>query len=273
MVGKNSNRGASERAQRAARFLLDGHRADQAFAAIPKECAPRSADEAYQVQDAFHMLNARLQGEVVGYKVALTTAVMQQMVGYNEPIPGAIFADTVHASPASVACSAYMHLGVECEIAVRLAHDLGADAAPYTRTSVMNAVGEVMAAFELVDDRKVDYKAFSSNILSFIGDNAWNAGVVLGRPALNWRELDLAAARGVMQINDVEVAEGIGADVMGHPLDALAWLANVQANRGNFLKAGMVVMTGSIIATRFVVPGDTVRFSLDGMADLQLHIV
>ena len=156
MVAEGQDRDNEDRARRAARFLFDGRKARHVFSAIPDEYAPRSVDEAYQVQDAFHALNARAQGEVVGYKIALTTKVMQQMVGYNEPIPGAIFADTVHSSPASAACSEYTHLGVECEVAVRLARDLPADGAPYSRTTVADAVGEVKAAFELVDDRSVN---------------------------------------------------------------------------------------------------------------------
>ena len=261
-----------ERAVQAARFLLDGRKARRAFCAIPDEYVPRSVDEAFQVQDAFQSINAHALGEVVGYKIALTTKVMQQMVGYDEPVPGAIFADTVHASPAQTSCSEYTHLGVECEVAVRLAHDLPADGAPYDRAAVADAVGEVMAALELVDDRNVNYAEFSGNILSFIGDNAWNAGAVLGRPVPNWRDLDLALARGVMQINGEDVAEGVGADVMGHPLDALAWLANARATRGDALRAGMLVMTGSIIATRFVETGDRVRFVMAGMPDVCLDI-
>ena len=268
MAGDDLNR-----SEQAARFLLDAKKNHHTFAAIPDDCAPRSVGEAYAVQDAFQVLNAQRQGKVVGYKIALTTKVMQQMVGYNEPIPGAIFADTVHASPATTTCSDYTHFGVECEVAVRLAHDLPIGGVPYSRDVVAHAVGEVMAAFELVDDRNVNYQEFANNILSFIGDNAWNAGVVLGRAAANWRELDLAAARGMMQINGEDVAEGVGADVMGHPLDALAWLADLQARRGRSLQSGMLIMTGSIIATRFVAAGDSVRFRIAGMPEVRLDIV
>ncbi|MFT5446526.1 MAG: 2-keto-4-pentenoate hydratase [Gammaproteobacteria bacterium] len=260
------------RAAKAAQFLLDGKRVHRAFSAIPEEYAPRSVEEAYAVQAAFHAVNAQRHGEIVGYKVALTTKVMQQMVGYEEPIPGAIFASTVHTSPSTTACADYTHLGIECEIAVRLARDLPAASEPYTRAVVTDAIDDVMAAFELVDDRNVHYPDFASNILSFIGDNAWNAGVVLGQTVTNWRDLDLAAVRGVMQINDEDVAEGVGADVMGHPLDALAWLANQQVGRGRPLRAGMLVMTGSIIATRFVAVGDSVRFVVGGMPEVRIDI-
>lgn len=262
----------SDRVERAARFLAEGHARLAPFEPVPADCAPVSAEEAYRVQDAFQRIMAECLGEVAGYKIALTTRVMQQMVGYGEPIPGAVFAGTVHHSPATVTASRYTHLGIECELAVRLGAGLPAAAAPYTRDGVAPAVAAVMPAFELVDDRLVDYSAFAASILSFIGDNAWNAGVVLGVPHTEWRELDLAALHGVMAVNGETVGEGDGRDVMGHPLDALAWLANALAARDKALAENMLVMTGSIIATRFVTPGDTVSFRLGAMDEVSVTV-
>jgi 2-keto-4-pentenoate hydratase len=75
-----------------------------------------------------------------------------------------------------------------------------------------------------------------------------------------------------MVINDAVVGEGHGRDVMGHPLDALVWLANGLAQRGQRLTQGMVVMTGSIVATKFVHPGDRVRFYMDGIGEVRLSV-
>jgi len=129
----------------------------------------------------------------------------------------------------------------------------------------------VMAAFELVDDRNADYAHFASQILSVIADNAWNAGIVLGPPAPDWRTVDLGAAHGTMVMNGAVVGEGYGKDAMGHPLDALVWLANMLAKRGKSLSKGMIVMTGSIVATKFVHPGDTVRFLVEGLGEVRCH--
>ena len=263
---------STEQARRAAQLLFDAQKARDTFTALPDAIAPQTVAEAFQVQTAFQALKSAECGAVVGYKIALTTRVMQRMVGFNEPTPGAIFADTVHRSPASTACDAYIRLGVECEIAVRLVNDLPATDTPYTRDSVAQAVGEVMAAFELVDDRNADYEQLASSILTVLSENAWNAGVVLGQPLTDWRAADLGLARGVLELNGEPVADGVGADVMGHPLEALAWLANSQNARGNALRAGALVMTGSIIATRFVAAGDSMRFTVQGMPVVELNI-
>jgi 2-keto-4-pentenoate hydratase len=256
----------------AAQFLLEEHRTRKPFAPLPAPCAARTVDEAYAVQEAFHALMAATHGAVAGYKIALTTPVMQQMVGFHEPVSGAILAKTVQQSPCTIRSTDYGRLGVECEMAVRLAADLPVTQAPYRRDHIAAAIGAVMAAFELIDDRNADYAQFAPQILSIIADNAWNGGIVLGPPATDWRAIDLAAVHGTMLINDAVVGEGYGRDVMGHPLDALVWLTNGLAQRGKGLSRGMVVMTGSIVATKFVHPGDTVRFRVDGLDEVRLDV-
>jgi 2-keto-4-pentenoate hydratase len=197
---------------------------------------------------------------------------MQRMVGFHEPVSGAILAKTIQPSPCTIRCADYGRLGVECEIAVRLETELPVTQAPYSRDQIAAAIGAVMAAFELIDDRHADYAQFAPQILSIIADNAWNGGIVLGPTATDWRTVDLAAAHGMMAINDAVVGEGYGRDVMGHPLDALVWLANGLAQRGKKLSQGMVVMTGSIVATKFVHPGDTVHFLIDGLGEVRLSV-
>ena len=127
-----------------------------------------------------------------------------------------------------------------------------------------------MPAFELVDDRGADY----SNLyfLDVVADNTWNAGVVLGPETPDWANLDLGNAQGEMTINGAAAGVGHGRDVLGHPLDALAWLANTLAGRGKELSAGMIVMTGSIVSTKFLNPGDAAVFSFQGLGEVSLTV-
>jgi 2-keto-4-pentenoate hydratase len=256
----------------AARFLLEAHRAREPFGPMPETCAPRTVDEAYAVQEAFHTLLSATHGPVAGYKIALTSPVMQQMVGFHAPFAGAILARTIHLAPVTLHRTDYGRLGIECEIAVQLGADLPAARAPYSRDQVADAVAAVVPAFELVDDRQADYAQLAALILTLIADNAWNAGIVLGPSVRDWRAIDLAAAHGALVINDAVVGEGHGRDAMGHPLEALVWLVNMLAQRGKSLTQGMMVMTGSIVATTFVNPGDTASFSVDGLGEVWLGV-
>ena len=259
-----------DRIQQASQFLFEGHRAKAKYEAIPGDIAPRDENEAYQIQEAFQKLVIPERGAVVGYKIALTSAVMQNMVGFDHPCSGAIFASGVHNTPFTVNSSEYVRLGAECEIAVQLNADLPATNAPYDRQSVARAVDAVMPAFELIEDRGADYKNLF--FLGVMADNAWNAGVELGEPIIEWQDIDLESLSGEMVINGEPAGEGKGGDALGHPLEALAWLANSLAERSLSLKRDMIVMTGSIVSTKFLKSGDEVSFEIDTLGEVWLSV-
>ena len=260
------------KARAAAQWLFAEHEARRRFAPLPAEMSPGAPDEAYAVQDAFVAMRAKKLGGISGYKIALSTPAMQQFVGVDSPQAGVIFESRVLRSPARVRCADYVNLIVEFEIAVEAAEDLPAADAPFSRERVMQSVGAIMPAIELADDRNADYAALRANPLDLIADNGWNEGVVLGRPVKDWRAMDLAAVRGIAKINGKPVGEGRGADALGHPFDALAWMCNHLAGLGRGLLRGEFVITGSLITTKVVKPGDRVEFALDGLGGVELAV-
>ena len=174
----------------AVRFLEDAHRTRAGYQNLPLEIAPKTVAEAYAVQEALCARWAERLGPVAGLKIATTTKVMQQLMGIDHPCGGMIFASCVHRSPATIGKADYVNVRIECELAVKLGESLIPKVAPYTRESVRGAVSEIMAAFELIDDRNADYKTCKA--LSLIADNAWNAGIVISasRPLPASLELD-----------------------------------------------------------------------------------
>jgi 2-keto-4-pentenoate hydratase len=256
----------------AARNLLDAHERRQRFAPLPPDLAPRSIEEAYAIQDDFVALRAEARGAIAGHKIALSSAEMQRFVGVKEPQAGVMLESTLHATPARVRAADYVHLIIEFEIAVRMASDLPAADAPYSRAKVAACVGAVMPAIEIADDRNADYSELARHPLELIADNGWNEGAVLGTPIEDWKGLDLGALCGVATINGKVVGEGIGAAALGHPLDAVAWIANQLASRGRALVFRDVVITGSIITTKTVQPGDLVRFEVDRLGAVELRV-
>lgn len=260
------------RLKRAAWFLVDGHAERESFGPFPEDARPRSVEESYAVQDEFVTLKSRACGPVVGYKIALTTAAMRAMVGLDDSIGGVMHKKQVVRGPATVRASDYGRLIVEFEVAAQLAADLPLQGVPYTRDSVAAAVGALMPAFELADDRNADYRTLSTQAYGLIADNAWNEGAVLGAAVEDWRGIDLEAIHGVARINGEIVGEGFGRDVMGHPLTALAWVANNLAKRGKHLRAGQFVITGSLVTSKFPKAGDTLGFELGALGSVQLRV-
>ena len=242
-------------AGRLARVRMDG---------LPARLRPAGEAEAYAVQAVLHdRLTAAGWGTVVGHKIGCTTPVMQTFLKIPNPCAGGVFAPTVALGRGAFEHARYLHVGVECELAVRLAADLPARGAPYDRESVAPAVGALMAAIEVVDDRWVDYHAVDTPTL--VADDFFGAGCVLGEPVAGWRRLDLEAISGSMAINGEVVGHGRGADILGHPFEALAWLANSLAGRGSALRAGEFVLLGSLVATRWLERGDEAVVAIEGL--------
>jgi 2-keto-4-pentenoate hydratase len=251
-------------AAEAARYIDEAHRTRAPFQNLPEAIAPGTAAEAYAAQAALCELWGPRLGPVAGLKIATTTKVMQQLMGIGHPCMGTIFAARIYASPATIAKADYVNLRIECELGVRLGRDLPNAAAPYTRESVRPAVSEVMAAFELIEDRGAEYK--STRALSLIADNAWNGGIVIGRPMPLPAGLDLNGIAGALRSNGKEIATGKTDD----PLGALAWLATQAVECGRPMMAGMVVITGSVIPTVDIAVGERLDFALDGIGATSL---
>ena len=256
----------------AAKHLFDAHERRERFMPLPAEIAPRTPDEAYAIQDAFVALRASKLGAIAGYKIALTSAEMRRFVGVDTPQAGMVFGALVRRSPARVRFADYVRLIVKFEIAVEIGDELPAADKPFSRERVAAAVAAVMPGMELADDRDADYKQLAKHPLDLVADNSWNEGAVLGTPVKDWRAIDLGAVQGVASINGIKVGEGRGADCMGHPLDALTWLADHLASVGRGLLRGDVVITGSIITSKFVKAGDLVRFDVERLGSVELQV-
>jgi 2-keto-4-pentenoate hydratase len=260
------------KAEQAARRLLEAHERRERFAPLPPELAPRDLAEAHLVQDAYVALRAQKLGGIAGYKLALTSEEMRRFVGVSEPQTGMMLESTLRRSPARVRSSDYLRLIVEFEIGIRIGDDLPAADKPFSRERVARAVGAVMPAIELADDRNADYSQLARHPLELIADNSWNEGAVFGTPVQDWKGIDLASVRGVATINGNKAGEGRGADAMGHPLDALVWLADHLAAIGRGLLRGDVVITGSIITSKTVTAGDFVRFEVEKLGTVELGV-
>jgi 2-oxo-3-hexenedioate decarboxylase/2-keto-4-pentenoate hydratase len=248
----------------AARFIDEAHCTRARYRNLPEGLAPATVAEAYAAQAALLELWEPRLGPIAGLKIATTTKVMQALMGIDHPCMGTIFAARVYASPALIAKADFVNVRIECELAVRLGRDLPKAAAPYTRESVRGAISEVMAAFELIEDRFADYK--SSRALSLIADNAWNGGIVLGPARPLPAGLDLDGIAGTLGSN----GKAIGTGKTDDPLGALAWLANQAAECGRPVTAGMVVITGSVIPTVDIAGGERLDFALDGIGAVSL---
>jgi len=225
-------------------------------------------NEAYDVQKEFVAMRKKRENDVIaGYKVGLTSSRMQNLLGIDSPIAGAVLKKRVFKTGKSVARKTYGRIGLECEIIVMMDSDLPhLPKDQYSLEDIETAVAGVSPGFEIIDDREADYRDI--DVLSLVADNSWNEGLVVGENVNNWG--DLAKAEGRLEKNGKFLDAGKGVDVLGHPFYSVQWLANTLSTRG--LKKGDWVATGSIIPTIFPVEEGSYCFHVSGVGSVTVEV-
>ncbi|HEX3575881.1 MAG TPA: fumarylacetoacetate hydrolase family protein [Rhodopila sp.] len=226
----------------AARALLKIRRDRVAVAPLPAAIAPATEAEGAAVQVALAGLVEAVPP--AGFKIGATGKRMQVYLGVDGPIAGFMRDEDVHHAHAALRFGDYIKPGVECEVAVRLAKDL--PAGPCSFAQALAAVGEFFAGIEIVENRYGDLKQLGTPTL--LADQMYHCAAVIGdRSAVDWHGLDIGALRGRISLDDGSGDEGVTTDLLGHPLNGLAWLAgSAEATAFGGLKAGQVVMLGSV---------------------------
>jgi len=255
----------------AAKAIALARRARTPLRPLDPVIAPRDEAGGYRIQDAVHAVLAPEVGPLVGYKIGCTSQVMQRYLGIPHPCGGGVFSKGVHGSGVSLRHGDYVRVGVECEIAVRLARDVTATGGTLTADSVADAIDGYHPAIEIVDDRYADWRTIGAPTL--VGDDFFAAGCVLGAAVPRAAAPDLLDVTGIAVINGIEVGRGSGADVLGHPHAALAWLANHLAAQRKILRAGQIVLTGSLVQTVWLKAGDRVAMQLSGLGTVAAEFV
>jgi 2-keto-4-pentenoate hydratase len=248
----------------AAELIAGARRRKLRLDRLPEASRPLDEAEAYRTQAAVHRLLGARRG---GHKIGCTTPTMQKFLGIANPCAGAVFDTRIYRGEVALPFDDFLHVGVECEIAVRLREDVATG--PFTADRLAAAVAGYMASIEIVDDRFIDFRAVDTPTV--IADDFFAWGLVLGTEV----QADATAIPnmvGTTTINGVEVGRGQGRDVLGHPLNALAWLAENLCARGDYLRAGEVVTTGSLVETKWLARGDRVIVAVSGLGEVGLTV-
>lgn len=257
---------------RAAALLGAARLAHRAVTPLPADCRPADHEDGFRTRDAQAALLAKADGAPhVGHKIGCTTPTMQDMLGMTGPVRGWIRAPVVFEAGAALPASDFQAPGIECEIAFRIARDFELASAPFSRAETAARIAEVMPAIEVVDNRYGDWAALG--VPTLIADDFFHAACVLGAPVPGIDPMTLDTVAGRTFIDGEVIGEGTGADVMGHPLDAVAWLAQDLAKSGRALQAGHLVMTGSMVRPIFLdqFPVEA-HIEIDGLGAVALRL-
>jgi len=225
-------------------------------------------EDAYAIQQ--RMLARRLaDGErVVGKKIGVTSQAVMDMLGVYQPDFGWLTDAMVYNEGQAIPANTLIQPKAEGEIAFVLKKTLKGPGV--TAADVLAATEGVMACFEIVDSRIQDWKI---KIQDTVADNASCGVFVLGDRLVDPRDVDLGTCGMVLEKNGDIVATGAGAAALGHPANAVAWLANTLGALGIALEAGEVVLSGSLGIMVPVKAGDNLRVTIGGIGGCSVRFV
>ncbi len=253
--------------QKTAEHMLAARRTHQLLAPLGA-AAPADAAAGYALQ--YQVARLLAAAPPFGFKIGATTKQMQDYLGLAGPAAGFVPKESLRPNGAKLRFADFQNPGVECEVGLRLAHDL--PPGPCTQEQAAAAVAEVFPAIEIVEKRYGDLKELGTPTL--IADQVFHAAGVIGTPIANWRSVDLGATHGEMFLGGKLAGHGHGRDLLGHPLNALAWLAGSGAAEVfGGLKAGMVVWLGSVTPPFWLEGPTTVEARFDSLGSATLEFI
>ncbi|WDM57245.1 2-oxo-hepta-3-ene-1,7-dioic acid hydratase [Pseudomonas sp. NEEL19] len=230
--------------------------------------------DSYAIQREWIALQLAQGRKVIGHKIGLTSRAMQISAQITEPDYGTLLNDMLLADGSEVQASRFIVPRLEVELAFILARPLrGPDV---TLLDVLNATDYVMPALELIDARIEQFDRDSKvprQVRDTIADNAANAGIILGGRPMRPDQVDWRWAGALLFKNGVIEESGLGAAVLNHPGNGVAWLANRFALHGEGLETGQIILGGSFTRPVACAPGDTFHADYGPLGSISLRFV
>jgi 2-keto-4-pentenoate hydratase len=246
--------------------LIEARSSRRLLAPLSETDGGLTLEHAYVIQDALRAELARRGQRPIGWKVGATSPAGQAVMGVKEPAAGFLL-PCQYSSGAEVSAGGFTSLGVEAEVAFTMHAELVGPGV--THDAAREAVEGAMAALELPDF------IFSGKprVADFVASSVVARAIVLASPSRPLSEFDVAQEEVVCEHNGEVVGLYTAAEVMGDPLNALAWLANHLATRGLALMPGDVVMSGAISKVLRPKVGDTIRARFAHLGTVSLTVV
>lgn len=240
-------------------YLLYAERDVHEVLKITNEYPDLTIPQAYEIQKG--LLNRRLKEnntQKIGVKLGLTSKAKQEMMGVNEPIYGDLHADMMEESDKAISCSELIHPKIEPEVVFFIEEDITGE--KITENDILKATKYIAPALEIIDSR---YKDFKFTLVDVIADNCSSSKFIVGNKVLLTEDIDLGNIHMSMSKNESIEQTGVSSAVLGHPLKAMVWAANLLAEKGGSFKKGDVVLSGAITEAIVVEPGDDIEAKFD----------
>ncbi|MFQ3218748.1 MAG: 2-oxopent-4-enoate/cis-2-oxohex-4-enoate hydratase [Paraglaciecola sp.] len=226
-------------------------------------------DQAYAISLEFLKLRVNQGEKVVGKKIGLTSEVVQKMLSVHQPDFGFLMDKMQYPSGAEIVLKKELiQAKSEGEIAFKLKHDLVGP--NVTADDVLAATEQVFACFEIVDSRIENWQI---KIQDTIADNASCGIFVISEQGVDPNTVDFENCRMTITNKGEVIATGKGSAALGSPLNCVAWLANTLGHYDIPLKAGDIILSGSLAAMIPAAVGDDMMVEIEGVGSAEFKFI
>jgi 2-oxo-hept-3-ene-1,7-dioate hydratase len=257
-----------------ARELRDAERSRNQVEQFSRRYAQLSIADSYAIQREWMRLEREAGHLVIGHKIGLTSRAMQLASQITEPDYGTLLDRMVLRDGAEVEAARFIVPRFEVEFAFILGRRLQGPGV--SLFDVLRATDYVVPALELIDARIEQFDRQTQaprKVLDTIADNAANAGIVLGGRPMKPDAVDWRWAGALLYKNGVIEESGLGAAVLNHPGNGVAWLANKLAAHDEALEAGEIVLGGSFTRPVPCAAGDTFHADYGPLGSISVRFV
>ncbi|WP_404454996.1 2-keto-4-pentenoate hydratase [Virgibacillus necropolis] len=246
--------------------LLEAEKKRQGIRPLTERNKDLTIEDAYQIQLEMVEMKLAQGNKIIGKKVGLTSDAMQRMLNVNEPDYGHLMDDMQVQDGDSVSVSTMIAPKVEAEIGFVLDADL--EGPNITYLDVMMATKYIVPTLEIIDSRVSDWEI---KLADTIADNGSSAKVVIGNQTSSLNQIDLRTNSMVLSKNGEMIATGAGAAALGHPAEAIAWLANKLYEFDITLKKDELILPGALSGAVAVATGDKIEANFGSLGNVTVH--
>jgi 2-keto-4-pentenoate hydratase len=248
-------------------LLLEARTKRKTIEKVPSELLPADQTTSYKLQEMMvNRLLANACGETIGYKVACTSKLAQDLLKVDGPFYGCLLSSTSFADGAELITDQFFFRCIEAEFSFEISKDL--PNRPIVEDELSDYIGAILPSVEIVDSRYADWIKVDAKL--HIVDNACHGAWVEGKRFTNWKKIDLAKQPVELWVNGELKRQGSGAAVLGNPLNVVAWLANALHGNGKHLKAGDLISTGITTDVYFASTGDQITADFGEIGQVHL---
>lgn len=234
-----------------------------------KKDIPYSREDAYKAQNIFYRT---LNKKTIGWKIGAVSEQVQKEEGFDGPVPGKIFKESLITSGSKLKFSNIPSSNLECEFAIQFTKKVD------IRENLEKEIDifKIFTALDITSSRYVQKSKYNYDKLTQmylgIADHGNGGLILIGSEIKDWRNIDLNNIKIKLNINGKISLPYFRKEKRMHPIDSLKSFINefkdknIQFNQNDWL------LCGSLTEPYNIRKNDYIKIDYEDYSKLEINI-